>query len=443
MPAKRRKPRAFISVKGASEHNLQRIDVEFPVGVFACVTGVSGSGKSTLVHDVLYGNLIAAQNVTAEEAPGACRRIVGAHRIDQVVMVDQSPLSRTPRSSPALYLGVFDTIRDLFALTPDAVAHGLTASSFSFNSGNGRCERCCGNGFEKVEMQFLSDVFIRCPECEGKRYQPHILEMRFEGKSIHDVLQMTVTEAIDFFETLNAQRSTLNAQGKARAAATLSVERSPQNRIVGPLRILAEVGLGYLTLGQPLNVLSGGESQRLKLVERLTNQRETNALLIFDEPTTGLHFDDVAQLVRVFDRLVAQGNTVLVIEHNLEVIKCADYVIDLGPEAGGAGGQVVATGTPEQIAKCAASHTGRFLRELLGSARVPRAGSGVELHTTRARMRAFVLPRTFRKFASAGRRRQHAGRVRSPRSASAARASTISRTSRSKSRATRWSSSPA
>ncbi len=342
VPKKRRKPRGFISVKGASEHNLQRIDVEFPLGVLACVTGVSGSGKSTLVHDVLFGNLNAAQNLLSEEAPGACKKVLGAHRVDQVVMVDQSPLSRTPRSSPALYLGVFDTIRELFALTPDAVAQGLTASSFSFNAGNGRCERCSGNGFEKVEMQFLSDVFIRCPECEGKRYQPHILEVKLEDLSIHGVLSLTVTEAIQLFTNLGAEK------------------------VAGPLRVLAEVGLGYLTLGHPLNVLSGGESQRLKLVERLTNQSETNALLIFDEPTTGLHFDDVAQLVRVFDRLVEQGNTVLVIEHNLEVIKCADYVIDLGPEAGTSGGLVVAVGTPEDVAKCEESHTGRFLREMLG-----------------------------------------------------------------------------
>ncbi|MGB8168725.1 MAG: excinuclease ABC subunit UvrA [Chthoniobacteraceae bacterium] len=341
VPKKRRKPRTFISVKGASEHNLQRIDVEFPLGVLACVTGVSGSGKSTLVHDVLFGNLNAAQNLLSEEAPGACKRVLGAHRIDQVVMVDQSPLSRTPRSSPALYLGVFDHIRELFAMTPDAVAQGLTASSFSFNAGNGRCERCSGNGFEKVEMQFLSDVFIRCPECEGRRYQPHILEVKLEDLSIHDVLSLTVTEAIKLFTNLGAEK------------------------IAGPLRVLAEVGLGYLTLGHPLNVLSGGESQRLKLVERLAKQRETNALLIFDEPTTGLHFDDVAQLVRVFDRLVEQGNTVLVIEHNLEVIKCADYVIDLGPEAGTAGGLVVAVGTPEDVAKCEESHTGRYLREML------------------------------------------------------------------------------
>ena len=344
VPAKRRKARGSISVKGARENNLQGIDVEFPLGVFACVTGVSGSGKSTLVHDVLYGNLLAAKNLATDEAPGALKKLLGAHKIEQVVMVDQSPLSRTPRSTPAVYLGVFDGIRDLFAETPDAVTQGLTASAFSFNSGVGRCERCGGNGFEKIEMQFLSDVFIRCPECEGRRYQAHVLEIRLAGKSIHDVLELTVTEAIRFFSEMG------------------------EKKMVKPLVVLEEVGLGYLALGQPLNILSGGESQRLKLVERLTNQKDENCLLIFDEPTTGLHFDDVAMLIRVFDRLVAQGNSLLVIEHNLEVIKCADHVIDLGPEAGADGGLVVVAGTPEEVAKCEASHTGRYLRRLLGSA---------------------------------------------------------------------------
>ena len=351
VPATRRKPRAFVSVKGAREHNLQNVNVDFPLGVLACVTGVSGSGKSTLVHDVLYRNLLAAQNLPTEEAPGACKKVIGAHRLDQVVMVDQSPLSRTPRSSPALYLGVFDTIREIFAGAPDSVAQGLTASAFSFNTGVGRCERCSGNGFEKIEMQFLSDVFVRCPECDGKRYQPHILDIHVDGKSIHDVLELTVTQAIRFFSALG------------------------EKKITRPLAVLEQVGLGYLTLGQPLNVLSGGESQRLKLVERLTNQSETNCLLIFDEPTTGLHFDDVAQLVRVFHQLVDQGHSLLVIEHNLEVIKCADYVIDLGPEAGTGGGEVVATGTPEEVAAVEASHTGQFLAEMLGSVGRRRAAA--------------------------------------------------------------------
>ncbi|MES2569708.1 MAG: excinuclease ABC subunit UvrA, partial [Verrucomicrobiota bacterium] len=337
VPALRRKPSGFISIEGASEHNLQGIDVEIPLGVFACVSGVSGSGKSTLVHEVLFRNLLREKGVPGEDQPGACRRIVGAEQINQVIMVDQSPLSRTPRSSPAVYLGVFDAIRELFAETPDAMARGLTSSSFSFNSGNGRCDRCSGSGFEKIEMQFLSDVFVRCPECEGKRYQPELLQIRLDagdgGRSIHDVLSMTVSSAIGFFEKLGAKK------------------------ITAPLRVLEEVGLGYLTLGQPLNVLSGGESQRLKLVERLTLGIRGNGagtLLIFDEPTTGLHFDDVALLLKAFERLVQQGNSLLVIEHNLEVIKCADYLIDLGPEAGAHGGLLVAAGTPEEVMQVAA-----------------------------------------------------------------------------------------
>jgi len=341
VPAKRRTPREWLRIEGATEHNLRNIDVDFPLGVFACVTGVSGSGKSTLVHDVLYGNLLRAKNLAGEDRPGQCRKLTGARQIEQVVMVDQSPLSRTPRSSPALYLGVFDAIRELFADSPDARTAGLTAGSFSFNTGTGRCERCGGSGFEKIEMQFLSDVFIRCPECEGRRYQPHILAVKVAGKSIHDVLEMTVTKAIAFFTELGVTQT------------------------AEPLRVLEEVGLGYLTLGQPLNVLSGGESQRLKLVERLTSKTDQNCLLIFDEPTTGLHFDDIALLVRVLDRLVDRGHSVLVIEHNIEVIKCADHVIDLGPEAGAMGGEVVATGTPEEVAAVEESHTGRFLREVL------------------------------------------------------------------------------
>jgi excinuclease ABC subunit A len=342
VPKRRRTPRAWITVEKASEHNLRDIDVAFPLGVFACVTGVSGSGKSTLVHDVLYRNILEVMNQAGEDSPGSCRGIDGADRISQVVMVDQSPLSRTPRSTPALYLGVFDSIRELFASAPDARAAGFTSSTFSFNTGNGRCERCGGSGFEKVEMQFLSDVFIRCPECEGRRYQPHVLAIKVGGRSIHEVLELTVSAAIDFFQKLGAPK------------------------IVAPLQTLADVGLGYLQLGQPLNALSGGESQRLKLVERLTNHNEQNCLLIFDEPTTGLHFDDVALLVRVLDQLVERGHSVLVIEHNLEVIKCADYVIDLGPEAGSGGGDVVAEGTPEQVARVQESHTGRFLKQLLG-----------------------------------------------------------------------------
>jgi excinuclease ABC subunit A len=345
-PKQRRKPRAYVKVQGAREHNLRNIDVRFPLGVLCCITGVSGSGKSTLVQNVLYENLIRMKGGSSEEAPGLCDRIVGAHEMDEILLVDQSPLARSPRSTPAVYVGVFDRIRDLFAALPEAKAAGLTPGTFSFNSGAGRCERCAGLGYEKIEMQFLSDQYIRCAECEGKRYQPHILDIKLRGRSVHDVLEMTVTEAIAFFGDLEAG-----------------------NNLIGPLDLLRQVGLGYLRLGQPVNVLSGGESQRLKLVGHLAETKRTKqeALLIFDEPTTGLHLDDIAALLNVFHELVDRGNTVLVIEHNLEVIQSADYIIDLGPEAGANGGLVVAEGTPEAIAKAKGSQTGIFLRERMAA----------------------------------------------------------------------------
>ncbi|MEI8342256.1 MAG: excinuclease ABC subunit UvrA, partial [Verrucomicrobiota bacterium] len=358
VPKNRRVPKRWLKVQGASQHNLKKIDVDFPLGVFSCITGVSGSGKSTLVHDVLYQNLQQQRGVsTGDEIIGQCKKISGAHRIDEVVMVDQSQLSRTPRSSPAVYLGVFDHVRELFGTLPEASEQGLTPSSFSFNSGNGRCQRCGGNGFEKIEMQFLSDVYVRCPECNGTKYQPHILKIKLRDKSIHDVLEMTVTEAIAFFANDKAHKSKIKN-----------------------LILLEEVGLGYLRLGQPLNTLSGGESQRLKLVGHLTNEEAEKSLLIFDEPTTGLHFDEVAMLIKVFNKLVEQGNSLVVIEHNLEVVKSADYLIDLGPEAGDQGGLVVAKGTPEEVAKVAESHTGRYLRAALsgsGSTGVTPVGNGV------------------------------------------------------------------
>ncbi len=280
---------------------------------------------------MLYRNLLQAKGQPGEQEPGACKSVSGAHRIGDVVMVDQSLLARTPRSTPILYLGLYDRVRELFAALPEAMAQGLTASAFSFNSGSGRCERCCGTGFEKIEMQFLSDLFVRCAECEGKRFQPHVLRVQLHGKSIHDVLQMTVSEAIQFF-----------------------AEIGESEKLGDRLGVLEEVGLGYIRLGQPLNTLSGGESQRLKLVAHLgehavdaNGDSPSGKLFIFDEPTTGLHFDDVALLVRVFQRLVEAGNTIVVIEHNLEVMKCADWIIDLGPEAGDEGGELVAAGTPE------------------------------------------------------------------------------------------------
>ncbi|MEM7010596.1 MAG: excinuclease ABC subunit UvrA [Verrucomicrobiota bacterium] len=349
IPAKRRKPKKWLTIKGARQNNLKKLDVKIPLGVFTVVTGVSGSGKSTLVHDVLYQNLLRKKGEVSEEMAGQLKELRGAKNVDSVVMVDQSPLARTPRSTPAVFVGVFEAIRKIFSATPDAKARGLTPGYFSFNSGAGRCERCWGTGFEKVEMQFLSDVFVTCPECEGKRYTPDALEIMFEERSIHDVLRMTVSEAITFFDSAAAERL------------------GP--KIVKSLTVLEDVGLGYLRLGQPLNTLSGGEAQRLKLVGHLLEKnRKSNALLIFDEPTTGLHFDDVAMLVKVFQRLVENGDSILVIEHNLEVIKCADWIVDLGPEAGTHGGELVAEGTPEQVAKVKESHTGEFLRSVFNPA---------------------------------------------------------------------------
>jgi excinuclease ABC subunit A len=406
-PKSRRKWTSAIKITGARQHNLKTIDVDLPLGVFACVTGVSGSGKSTLIHDVLYRNLLRARGQSSDHQPsqsygsagepGACKSVVGAHRIADVVMVDQSPLARTPRSTPILYLGLFDRVRELFAARPEAMTQGLTAGAFSFNSGSGRCERCSGTGYEKIEMQFLSDLFVRCAECEGKRFQPHVLKVRLHDKSIHDILQLTVSEAIEFFAQIGEE---------------------PGAQISSGLRVLEEVGLGYLRLGQPLNTLSGGESQRLKLVghlaeadnvqpasaldglrrgERLTpmnREQASNAqrgngetignLFIFDEPTTGLHFDDVAMLLQLFQRLVDRGHSIVVIEHNLEVIKCADWIIDLGPEAGEAGGEVVAIGTPEEIARVKHSHTGKFLRAILGSAGMLPAIRGILPRTTQS-----------------------------------------------------------
>lgn len=341
LPKKRRKPKRWIDIKGIRHHNLDRLDVKFPLGLFCCVTGVSGSGKSSLVRDVLYRNLTSAA-AEEGEAAGRCSSIKGGEDLSDIVMVDQSPLSKTPRSTPAVYLGVFDSIRELFGMEDEAIAAGMSPSAFSFNSGQGRCDRCSGLGFEKVEMQFLSDLFLRCPECEGKRYQERVLAIRHRGKSIHDILEMTAREAIAFFR-----------------------KGAKSDSICQPLQILADVGLDYLKLGQPLNVLSGGESQRLKLASRLAGHEPGGALLIFDEPTTGLHIDDIAILLKAFERLVAEGNSIVVIEHNLDVIKTADWVIDIGPEAGDEGGKLVVAGTPEEVAATEGSHTGRYLKEVL------------------------------------------------------------------------------
>jgi excinuclease ABC subunit A len=342
----------FLSIRGARQNNLKKLDVDIPLGVFCCITGVSGSGKSTLVHEVLYRNLQRLRGEVCEEEPGLVSKISGHEKLHQVVMVDQSPLARTPRSTPAVFLGAFDHIRTLFSETEDAKAQGIMPGFFSFNSGEGRCERCAGNGFEKIEMQFLSDLYVTCPECEGRRYQPHALKIQLHGRSIHDVLGMTAEAAVEWFGSPLFESSKKAAQ------------------IVTQLRLLNEAGLGYLKLGQPLNTLSGGEAQRLKLIGHLIeNPAGTSAgsLLLLDEPTTGLHFDDIALLVKLMQRLVDEGHSLLVIEHNLEVIKCADWVIDLGPDGGGAGGTLVVAGTPEDVAECEASHTGQYLGAVLGS----------------------------------------------------------------------------
>ncbi|MCB1275125.1 excinuclease ABC subunit UvrA, partial [Prosthecobacter sp.] len=346
----------YLNIHGARQNNLKKLNVDIPLGVFCCVTGVSGSGKSTLVHDVLYRNLQKLRGEVCEDEPGRVSKITGYEKLTEVVMVDQSPLARTPRSTPAVFLGAFDHIRSLFSETEDAKAQGIMPGFFSFNSGEGRCERCAGNGYEKIEMQFLSDLYVTCPECEGRRYQPHALKILLHGKSIHDVLGLTAEEAVAWFGSPLFESSKKAAQ------------------IVTQLQMLNEAGLGYLKLGQPLNTLSGGEAQRLKLIGHLIENPAnpkalpgSGSLLLLDEPTTGLHFDDIALLVKLLQRLVNEGHSLLVIEHNLEVIKCADWVIDLGPEGGAAGGTLVIAGTPEDVAKCEASHTGRYLKSVLGS----------------------------------------------------------------------------
>ncbi len=384
VPATRRKAAQHLKITGARQNNLKRIDVELPLGVFCCLTGVSGSGKSTLLHEVLYRNLQRLRGEVTEDEPGLVRAITGHEKISEVVMVDQSPLARTPRSTPAVYVGAFDTIRELFAATDDAQALGIKPGFFSFNSGQGRCERCSGLGYEKVEMQFLSDLFVTCPECEGKRYQPHALQIKFQGHSIHDILELTIDQALTWSgDILSPMERGLSARerpsgmerglpARERPAGILPAPQQKRlNHLTQQLSILSEAGLGYLKLGQPLNTLSGGEAQRLKLVGHLLNSNpkseirnpKSTPLLLLDEPTTGLHFDDIALLLKLLQRLIDQGNSLIVIEHNLDVIQCADWVIDLGPEAGSAGGQLVAQGPPEVIADCERSWTGRYLAE--------------------------------------------------------------------------------
>jgi excinuclease ABC subunit A len=348
VPSRRRRPSGAIEIRGATEHNLRGIDVRVPLGVLTCVTGVSGSGKSTLVNDVLY-KAVANRLHRARQRSGAHRQVSGIDALDKIIAVDQSPIGRTPRSNPATYTGLFDVIRDLFSKTAEARARGYKPGRFSFNVKGGRCEVCRGDGQIRIEMHFLPDVYVPCEQCHGRRYNRETLEVRFKGKTIADVLDMPVEEALSFFEHIPAIR---------RRLATLN-----------------DVGLGYVRLGQPATTLSGGEAQRVKLATELAKIATGRTLYILDEPTTGLHFADVQRLLEVLHRLVDAGNSVVVIEHNLDVIKSADRIIDLGPEGGDGGGEVVATGTPEQIAAVPQSYTGRFLQPLLSAAPAVRRGS--------------------------------------------------------------------
>ncbi|NNM30794.1 MAG: excinuclease ABC subunit UvrA [Akkermansiaceae bacterium] len=375
VPASRRKPLQFITIKNAHRHNIRNLDAKVPLGVFCAVTGVSGSGKSTFVHDILYRNLARQMRLPSDEEAAPVKSIDGAAFLSDVRIVDQTPLARTPRSTPVVYLGAFDLIRQLFAGSPDGELAGVKPGFFSFNSGAGRCERCWGNGFEKVEMQFLSDLYLTCPECGGSRYSQAALQVRYEDKTIADVLGFTVTEAIEFFSAGSA--------ATARRAATKAAGQ--KLRIVETLRPLNDLGLGYLRLGQPLNTLSGGEAQRLKLCTILIETaRDTgsSSLLILDEPTTGLHFGDIERLLGVFQRLVDAGHSLLVIEHNLDVIKSADYLLDLGPGPGADGGRIVAIGTPEEVA-ATKTETARFLGPVLRGCGPAAAGPAVPAATRR------------------------------------------------------------
>ena len=327
----------WISIKNATGNNLKGVDLDIPLGLFVCITGVSGSGKSTLIQDTLFPRLMFELHGT-RSSWSPHESILGLDEIDKVIDIDQSPIGRTPRSNPATYTGTFDMIRDLFSKTPDAKIRGYQQGRFSFNVKGGRCESCRGDGVLKIEMHFLPDVYVPCEICKGKRYNRETLEVKYKGKSIADILQMNIEEAVEFFKAIP--------------------------KIHRKLETLLEVGLGYIRMGQPATTLSGGEAQRVKLASELSKRSTGSTLYILDEPTTGLHFEDVRRLLAVLHRLVDQGNTVLVIEHNLDVIKTADWVIDLGPEGGNGGGEIIATGTPEAIATNNRSHTGRFLKDI-------------------------------------------------------------------------------
>ncbi len=342
LPLERRayKDKPVLVLKGAQEHNLKNIDVRIPLGVLVCVTGVSGSGKSTLVEDILY-KALARAIYDSREKPGKHEAIEGKDLIDKVIIVDQAPIGRTPRSNPATYTGAFTYIREVFSKLPEAKMRGYKPSRFSFNVSGGRCEACQGEGTKKIEMHFLPDVYIPCEVCAGKRFNEQTLQIKFKGKSIFDCLNMSVDEAIDLFQNIS--------------------------QIKNILQTLGDVGLGYIGLGQAATTLSGGEAQRVKLASQLRKKATGKTLYILDEPTTGLHFDDVKKLLSVLQRLVDKKNTVIVIEHNLDVVKCSDYIVDLGPEGGEAGGQIVACGHPEEISACASSYTGKFLKSKLNS----------------------------------------------------------------------------
>ncbi|MBR2842677.1 MAG: excinuclease ABC subunit UvrA, partial [Lachnospiraceae bacterium] len=338
VPEERRKPTGWIEVVGAAENNLKNINVKFPLGVMTAVTGVSGSGKSSLVNEILYKSLAKTLN-RAHTVAGRHKKILGIEQLDKVICIDQSPIGRAPRSNPATYTGVFDLIRDLFAQTTDAKMRGYSKGRFSFNVKGGRCEACDGDGIIKIEMHFLPDVYVKCDTCHGMRYNRETLEVKYKGKSIYDVLDMTVEEALEFFQNVP--------------------------RIYQKIKTLDEVGLSYIKLGQSSTTLSGGEAQRVKLATELSRRPTGKTLYILDEPTTGLHFADVHKLVNILRRLSDGGNSVVIIEHNLEVIKVADYIIDMGPEGGDKGGTVFTKGTPEEVAKDKKSYTGQFLREYL------------------------------------------------------------------------------
>ena len=338
VPTERRKPTGFLTVKGARENNLKNIDVKIPLGIMTCITGVSGSGKSSLTNEILYKRLARDLN-RARCIPGKHDDIIGIDQLDKVIDIYQSPIGRTPRSNPATYTGVFDMIRDLFAATPDAKAKGYKKGRFSFNVKGGRCEACSGDGILKIEMHFLPDVYVPCEVCGGKRYNRDTLEVKYKGKSIYDVLDMTVEEALKFFENVPA--------------------------IARKIQTLYDVGLSYVKLGQPSTELSGGEAQRIKLATELSKRSTGKTIYILDEPTTGLHFADVHKLIEILRRLSDGGNTVIVIEHNLDVIKTADYIIDMGPEGGDGGGTVIAQGTPEEVAEVPESYTGYYVKKYL------------------------------------------------------------------------------